>query len=225
MRPARAGCAEAGSPHARTPATRRNLEPAGSRSWRRGTTSVEFALVMPVLLMLSLGTTDVVGLLRAQMRVDSTAQQLGQLVSQCNRISSPGDIGQFWAYAQRIMGTVGTVTGTGAEGAVIVSAIGWVSNSNRVVWQSRTGSGAYASTVGSAGAAATLPGGASVPPGQTMFVTEVYLGREQWAMAAGLMGAGTERTLSGVSLFLTRAADAPSLQVPPATNPQPVCTA
>jgi Flp pilus assembly protein TadG len=202
------------------------MRPASvTRLGRRGTTAVEFAIVAPVLLMLSLGTTDIVVLMRAQMRVDSAAQQLGQVVSQCNRIVAPGDIDQFWNFAQTIVGTQGVVTGPGAAGAVIVSAVGQVSGANRVVWQYRTGSADYPSRIGTSGATATLPGGATIPTGQTMFVTEVYLGRQQWSMAEALMGANEQRTLAGISLFLTRATDAPSLQVPPAASATPVCTA
>jgi len=200
------------------------MRPA-SRTARAGTISVELALVVPVLGLLALGTSDIVGLLRAQLRLDMAAQQVGQLVSQCNRIVAPGDINQFWAYAQRVVGGFATLTGPGANGAVIISAIGRIDGANRVTWQYRTGGGLFLSNIGTSGGTATLPGGVNVPDGQTMFVTEVYLRRQQWPMAGALMGGSTPRTLMGESLFLTRAPDAPSLQAVPANNAQPACTA
>lgn len=192
---------------------------------RRGMVSVEFALTIPILVLLAVGASDIVGLLRAQLRVDMVAQQLGQLVSQCNRINAPGDIEQFWAHAQRMAGGTGQVSGAGAEGAVIISAVGRINNANRITWQQRTGNANHSSSIGAAGATATLPGGFTVPAGQTLFVTEVFLPRETWPNAGNFMGGSGLQTLSAITLFLTRAADAPSLQTLQASSPQPSCTA
>ncbi len=197
----------------------------GASRRRRGSISAEMAAVMPVLLLLSLGASDLVGLMRTQLRVDATAQQLGQLVSQCNRIVSPGDIAQFWGYAQRILGTSSSIAGTDADGAAIISAVGLAGGVPQVAWQFRSGRPAHASAIGAPGGPATLPGGAGVPPGQTLFVTEIVLSHEDWSLAASLMGGSTMRTLRGTSLFLTRAPDAPSLLLPPPASAQPSCTA
>jgi hypothetical protein len=192
---------------------------------RRGSSVVEFALIAPLLLTLSMAATDLVNFLRAQMRVDAVAQQLGQLVSQCTRIANPGDVNQFWAYAQRIVGDLGTVTGDGAQGGVIISAVGVVESGNRVAWQHRTGLATHASSVGSPGGTATLGGAMGVPTGQTLFVTEVFLPRQLWSLSSAIMGEGPPRVLNGTTLFVTRATDAPSLQIAPASSATPACTA
>jgi Flp pilus assembly protein TadG len=191
---------------------------------RRGSAAVEFGLLAPVLLLLAMAGTDLVNFMRAQMRVDSAAQQLGQLISQCNRIATPGDTDQFWAYAQRIVGSLGSVNGATAAGAVVVSAVGLVEGANRVAWQQRSGSALHASEVGIAGGAANLAGGMVVPAGQTLFVTEVFLPREPWSLATGFFGTAAAQVLRGSTLFLTRAPDAPSLQLPPVNTAQPDCT-
>jgi Flp pilus assembly protein TadG len=191
---------------------------------RRGTTTVEFGLMVPVLLLLATAGTDLVNFMRAQMRLDSAALQLGQLVSQCNRIATPGDTDQFWTYAQRIVGNLGSVSGAGATGSVIVSAVALSEGSTRVAWQQRSGSTAHASSVGAAGAAATLPGSFAVPAGQTLFVTEVFLPRDPWSLGVPFMGGGSPQVLRGMTLFLTRAPDAPALQRAPTNNAQPDCT-
>ena len=187
--------------------------------------SVEFALAVPLLVLLVVGASDIVGTMRAQLRVEMVARQLGQLVSQCNRIVAPGDIDQFWTYAQAIAGNAGRVSGGGAEGTVIISAVGLVGGASRVAWQARTGSASHASRIGTALGTATVPGGFSVPTGQTLFAVEVFLPRTTWPNAGAFMGGGAPRTLSGSSLFLTRATDAPSLQTLHTNTPAPACTA
>jgi hypothetical protein len=194
------------------------------RDGRRGSSAVEFALVAPAILLLATAGTDLVNYLRSQMRVDAVAQQLGQLVSQCNRIVNPGDVNQFWTYAQRIVGDLGVVTGAGAEGAVIITAVGNVGNVSTIAWQQRTGSATHASSVGAGSGAATLGGSYVVPTGQTLFVTEVFLPRQLWNLSEPIMGTEPKFTLNGTTLFFTRATDAPSLQIVPANSSTPVCT-
>lgn len=196
-----------------------------ARRDRRGFVSLEFAIGLPMLFVLLLGGSDLVALLRAQLRADLAAQQLGQVVSQCNRISAPGDIDVFWLVAQRSIGDAGAVTGAMAPGAVIVSAVGRSGNDSRVMWQQRTGSPLHISRVGTAGNIATLPGGFQVAAGQTLFVTEVYLRPENWPLAGRLLGGSSQRTLGSFALFVARAPDAPALLAPPANDPSPVCTA
>lgn len=196
-----------------------------ARRPRRGSASAEFGLLAPVLLLLAMAGADLVNFMRTQMRLDSAALQLGQLVSQCNRISTPGDTDQFWTYAQRIVGSAGNVTGASATGAVVLSAVAQQNGATRVMWQHRGGSAAHASRVGVAGGNATLPGGFAVPPGQTLFVTEVFLPRAPWSLGTLFMDDAAEQVLRGMTVFLTRAPDAPALQLAPAASPQPDCTA
>lgn len=200
---------------------RRRQAPRGARA---GAVSVEFGLLLPILALIVMAMSDVVNLFRAHLRVESTALQLGQLVSQCNAITTPGDTSQFWTYAQRVMGSLGAITGAGANGAVIVSAVGRVNNANQVAWQQRTGNAAIQSRVGTAGGPATLSGNFEVPQGQTLFVTEVFLPRDTWISAAGLVGSDAERVLRGATMFLTRAPDAPALLQPPTASSQTNCT-
>jgi Flp pilus assembly protein TadG len=193
---------------------------------KRGIVAVEFALVAPVLILLALATTDLVQLLRSQLRLDAAAVQLGQLVSQCNRITDSGDVNQFWTYAQRIVGSLGTVTGANAQGAVIISAVySPDGKKNTLAWQKKTGNAAQTSSVGlTPGNAATITEGFVVPAGQTLLVTEVSLPQQPWVLSARFMGSVLPTVLNGTTLFLTRAPDAPSIQTPPVISPQPDCT-
>jgi len=191
---------------------------------KNGTVAVEFGLAAPLLLLLALATTDLVQLLRSQLRLDSAAVQVGQLVSQCNRITDPGDTSQFWVYAQRVMGDQGDVTGTDATGSIIVSAVFSQSGANRVAWQRRAGNAASRSSVGVQGGTATISEGLVVPTGQTLLVTEVFFPRDPWVLSASIMGGALPVVLSGTTLFMTRAPDAPSIQKPPTSSAQPDCT-
>lgn len=187
---------------------------------------MEAALVFPVLILLILATVDLVNFYRVQMRLDSAAAQLGQVVSQCNTITAPGDTTQFWTYAQTIVGNLGQVSGTGTlvTGGVILSAVYSSSGTNKVAWQVRTGSSSLTSSVGTAGGNATLTEGFAVPSGQTLLVTEVFLPRSVWILSNALMGGAIPTVLNGTTLFLTRAADAPSLQNAPTASSATACT-
>jgi hypothetical protein len=195
---------------------------------RRGAAALELVLIAPIFFLIALATTDVVRYFRAQLRVETVAVQLGQIVSQCRRITDPGDVSQFWAHATRIAGGVVDVN-SGTGGAVIVTAVGRNNNANRALWRKRTGNTTIASSV-----ATTVPGTATiaegfvVPSGQTLFVTEVYAIVQPWILSAGLIGTVLPNVLNGTTLFLSRAPDPTVLQTDPATvtNPNTAdCTA
>lgn len=195
---------------------------------RRGAAALELVLIAPIFFLIALATTDVVRYFRAQLRVETVAVQLGQIISQCRRITDPGDVSQFWAHATRIAGGVVDVN-SGTGGAVIVTAVGRNNNANRALWRKRTGNTTIASSV-----ATTVPGTATiaegfvVPSGQTLFVTEVYAIVQPWILSAGLIGTVLPNVLNGTTLFLSRAPDPTVLQTDPATvtNPNTAdCTA
>jgi hypothetical protein len=203
----------------------------GSRFGRRGVAALEFGLLAPALLLLLLAGFDVVQSLRAQLRVDSAANQLGQIISRCETITAPGDTALLWWHGQRIIGNLGSVTGGTAGGTIIVTAVfgvagtGGAAGVNRVAWQQRTGRTDILSSVGTnvRNSVATLDNGFIVPPQQTLIVTEILLPRQPWVFAAGLIGNNAPRTARGTTLFLTRAADAAGVQAVPATSNTPAC--
>ena len=192
---------------------------------RSGVAAVEFAFVAPLLIILSLATADLVQYIRAQLRLDETAVQLGQVVSQCDSVST-ADAQQFWNYAQQIMGSVGTVTGAAktTPGAIIISAVySPDGKTNKVAWQLSTGNPLQGSSVGVAGGTAHITEGFIVPSGDTLLVTEVFLPLQPWVFSAGFMGSVAATTLNGTTLYLTRASDASAIQQRPTGN-QLACT-
>jgi len=202
------------------------MRPASHRGLgRRGWVAAEFALVAPIFFLIALGAADLVSLLRAQLRADTVAVQIGQIVSQCRRITAPGDVSPLWAHAERIAGNVIDVNSP-TGGATIISAVSRNNNANRLSWQIRTGNVSQTSSVGATqGGAATISNGFVVPAGQTLFVTEVYAVVRPWVLSAGLIGTALPSVINGTTLFLSRAPDPVALQAPPAASNVPDCTA
>jgi hypothetical protein len=190
-------------------------------------------VLAPALLLLLLAAFDLVQTLRAQLRVDATAAQLGQIVSRCDRLVAPGDTSLLWGHGQRIVGSLGLLTGALADGGIIVTAVygqagvGGQPSVNRVAWQQRTGRVGIVSSVGLAtrDSLATIAGGFIVPPGQTLIVTEVFMPRPAWVLSADLIGGAMPHTLRSSTLFLSRAPDAAAVQAAPASATTPLCLA
>jgi Flp pilus assembly protein TadG len=197
---------------------------------RRGVAASEFALVVPLFALILLATADVIRVFRAQIRMEMIAVQLGQVVSQCNRITTPGDTNEFWAHANRIAGGLVDVT---AQGSMIVSAVSLntTTNRNRLDWTVRTGNVSTRSILG-----VIQPGGEAVlrgrnaepfnmPAGQTLLVFEANAVVIPWRLSVGLIGTALPREVHGMTMFLTRSSEPARLQVPPANSAARDCTA
>lgn len=203
-----------------------------ARIGRRGWVAAEFALVAPVFFLVALGTADLIRLFRAQLRTETIAVQIGQIVSQCTNITT-ADVTQFWAHANRIAGGIVDVSSP-TGGRMIVSAVRrHQSNaSNILAWQRANGNVSHTSSVGvTPNAAATIVHNVAgvtpfvVPANQTLFVTEVFAIVQPWPLSAGLIGTVLPATIGAKTLFLTRARDPVALQTAPATSATPECTA
>lgn len=188
--------------------------------------------MVPVFFIVVLAVADVIRVFRAQIRMEMIAVQIGQIVSQCNRITNPGDVDQFWAHAMRIGGPlvdVNSLTG----GSMIISAVSQntATSQNRIDWRLRTGNPGTTSVLGPAGVGGTpnLRGTANAaflaPAGQTLFVFEANAVVLPWTLSAGLIGTALPARIGGVTLFLTRSAEPATLQVAPANSPTRDCTA
>jgi Flp pilus assembly protein TadG len=189
----------------------------------RGVAAIEFAITLPVLVLLGLGMADLMQALRAQLRLEATAVQLGQIVSQCQRITNAGDVNNLYAHAQLLMGNLGPVTGSvSPRGVVIITAVRNVSNQNRVAWQVRSGAntsgfsstvaGRTGNTAAQSGDTAAIAGGLVVPAEETLLVTEVMLSRDALILNGQSVAAFLPPVQRAATLFLSRAPDAVALQ-------------
>jgi hypothetical protein len=204
-----------------------------ARIGRRGWVAAEFALLAPAFFLVALGTADLIRLFRAQLRTETIAVQIGQIVSQCTRIHTPGDVNQFWAHANRIAGGVVDVNSP-TGGAIVISAFGRhaTNPANQLAWQIRTGNVSHTPSIGATpGGVATVShnvagvGAFVVPVNQTLFVTEVFAIVQPWPLSAGLIGTALPSVIGAKTLFLSRARDPQTLQTVPTNNATAECTA
>lgn len=218
-----------------SPSTPRTAERRWRRGFgRRGIAASEFALIAPLFALTLLATADLVRVFRAQIRMEMIAVQIGQIVSQCNRITTPGDTDEFWAQATRIGGGLVDVN---SVGYMIVSAVSLdtVNNRNRLDWRIRSRDTVNLNLVPSVfgnvaqGGAVTLRGtGAAtflMPLGETLMVFEAYAPVIPWQLSVGLIGTALPGTVSGVTMFLTRVSEPSRLRTPPTNSNARDCTA
>lgn len=156
---------------------------------------VEFALVMPVLMLLVVAATEIGGSLLLNQRLENAAAQVGDLVSQEERpsVARLADIFASVAYS------IGR-PGFDQDGVVIVSAVGRTSGGGRkLLWQLRgAGQLAEPSRIGVAGGAATLPPALSAGTDRTLLAVELFYRHQE------LTGAALSRK---TAFFVPRAGD------------------
>lgn len=163
----------------------------------RGAVAVEAALLMPILTLLILGGLDVARFARITGSADRVAVSVADLITQCDRTSfshpstnlnNPCDIGAIYQAAVVSAGGIDLTN----DGEIIVSSVGWYSISpttpgdlsamQRVLWQdvspyTETG---VASSVGTPGMIAKLPGGNILPEAHNVIVVEVFVRFHPW---------------------------------------------
>jgi Flp pilus assembly protein TadG len=191
---------------------------------RRGLAAVEFAVVTPMLMMLFLGFADAVQLGRGHLRVQSTATQLGQVISQCRKVSG-GDQRQLMDLAQRLLGPF---AGAGKDWAVVVTAIGRDAQNTAFTWtmQQRT-SGITPASLG-----AQTPANLTLERNQMVFRTEVFVNVETtfFSKKTPLLATftGSRPTLElavGRALHMTRSGDVNELASQDTRNTGEECLA
>jgi Flp pilus assembly protein TadG len=152
--------------------------PRPSRSLRRfctdrlGTLPVEFALVLPVLILLLVGTADVAWLYIANNKVQRAAAAVADLTARTARIHA-SDVDDLFAAAREVAAPLDL----SGSGRVFVSSVNRPLGSGpRVVWQRATSGGlVVASRVGTAGGSADLGGSLTLAPGEEVIVGETFL--------------------------------------------------
>ena len=186
---------------------------------KRGVSSIEFALVAWVLALLALATVDVVTYIRTDFRLEQVAAQMGEVITQCQAINSPGDTNRFMQEAKVMAGGLDITDMTGI-GSFIITAIVPVPNSKSpaatIAWQYFFGNPLYGSSMCGAaltcstGASATIPGGFSIPDNQVLIVTEVSASVQPFMFSAKFINA-SKTILHSNALFLVRSANPSSL--------------
>jgi len=136
-----------------------------------GNVAVEFALALPVLLLMMLGSAEMARFVILHQKLDRVATTISDLVSRAETISesqiddifnAAGEVAEPFDLANLGVVVVSSITNADGEGAVIA-------------WQ-RSGGGSYsaASELGVAGDEPNLPDGFVVREGETAIIAEVF---------------------------------------------------
>lgn len=156
---------------------------------RRGSASIELALVLPVLVLLVAGSADLMLWMRAWFRVERVAAEVATVASQYTALTA-GDITALFNAGQLVAGTIDVTNSLGGQ---VISLISNGGSGNRVTWQRTVGG--YPSRIGAAGGVASLPASFTVPLGQTVLVTEAFTRRDTWVFSLKLRPDQANRNL------------------------------
>lgn len=137
----------------------------------RGNSAVEFGLIVPVLLVLVLGSVDLARFVILNQKLDRVAVSMADLVARAETIAET-DFTDIFIAADHIAEPFEL----GAFGSVIISAVTNPDGDGAAVAWQRLGGGSYAATsrLGAEGDTATLDDGFEVREGETAIISEVF---------------------------------------------------
>lgn len=145
---------------------------------RRGVSAVEFALVAPVLLLLSLGTVEVARFALLALKLQHAATTMADLATREEELTTATLDGLF-AAAGHITAPFDLV----GNGVVIVSGVtGADGDEPTVAWQRRGGELQASSGIGAVGGAADLPADLVLDDGETVVAAEVVFLHRPWLL-------------------------------------------
>lgn len=165
------------------------------RVHRRGIAALEFALCAPALVLLLVGTADIILLLRNEFILEQVSSQMGEVISQCQAINSPVDLARFDAEAQIIAGNF-SLTAPAGSGNFIVTAVALNTSGLPVAqWQHMGGNRVYGSILCSAGSCSagdsvSFPNGYKIPSGQVLISVETVSAFSKWVFSSKIFPSG-----------------------------------
>jgi len=175
--------------------------------------AVEFALIAPALALLFAGGAEVALHLRAWHRLERTAAEVANLLSQQERVSQ-ADVAALFDAAREIARPLPawSASGTAAERArTVVGIVRGTPSGNVTAWTCSRGDAALVPVV--AGRAA-LPAGLALAPGQTVAVVEVISSTGRWTLfpAGGGFVPGARARINVHAILRPRLAPLDTLQ-------------
>ena len=150
---------------------------------------MEFALLVPLLILLFGATAEIVVHIRTWFRLERTAAEVANVASQFDALATADVAGLFDA-AKAIAAPVtawsdGTSTG---RARTLIGVVSGTAGGNSLAWSCSRGDSGLVNLV--AGKAA-LPNGFVVPNGQSVLVVEVVNAATPWSIMAAPMFFGT----------------------------------
>lgn len=166
---------------------------------RRGAAAVEFALLVPLLILFFAATAEIVLYMRTWFRLERTAAEVANVASQAETLATADIAGLFEAARAVAAPVTAWSSGPGSGRArTIIGVVAGTGGGNSVAWTCSRGDAGLANQV--AGRAA-LPANFVVPNGQSVVVVEVVNAVTPWSIMAnappvffGTVGPGPVRT-------------------------------
>jgi Flp pilus assembly protein TadG len=172
--------------------------------WRaatcRGVAAVEFALVVPFVILVMMAGADLSLFMRTVMQMDETSAEVAMAVTQYDNLYAGDFTGLF--NASQLM--AGTTAVTGLSGATIISGIVNAGGKQTISWQKISPSAKFNSLFGVAGAVPVLPNSYALPSGGTLIAVEVFTTASTWVLSATLMGGPGNTSIRSYALFEPR---------------------
>lgn len=161
-----------------------------------GAAALEFALVLPILVVTVLGTVEVGRFVQLYMKVQNVSGNVGDIMSRPEQVSA-SDLSALFSAAPVMM----TPFEAGPKLRLIVSGVVVPAPDDppQVAWQSAGGGLAAASAVGRVGETANVPDGLVTIGGEALIVTETIYAYDPW-----LLGLVPQQTVREVSYFRPR---------------------
>lgn len=140
------------------------------RKSQSGLAAVEFALSLPLLILLTFGSIEVTLYILISQKLERVSTTLSDLVAQSTTITT-AQLDQIITAAGQVM----LPYNFGTDGYAIISSVTKTGTNAPVVnWQYRSGGTAQTSLIGTVGAAATLPAGFTMADKDNVIITEVF---------------------------------------------------
>ncbi len=157
----------------------------------------------PVLALLALATVDLVTYIRTYFQLEQVTAQMGEVITQCQALDSPGDMNRFQAEAQIMAGNLNITTSTGVGSFIITGIVpGSGGAAATIAWQYMFGNPLYgssmcgSSTTCQAGATATNPHYFKIPSGQVLIATEATAAVQLFLFSTKVMSLFSSKPMS-----------------------------
>ena len=179
-------------------------------SRRRGVAAIEFALTAPFLLLIMIGSADLVVWMRTWLQIQKSAAGVAQVISQYKATYTSDFTGVFYPIAQAGMGS-GLLACS--KGGMVVTGVDNSTGTPKVGWQWKSGScvsSSYTTTSGST-LKPSLPGSYAPPSGLSVIIVELATSQSTFLLSAGLMGTSGPSAIAAYNVVMPRAGGLPTL--------------
>lgn len=154
---------------------------------RKGAVAIEFALSLPILILLLLGGSDAAYMMIVAQRVDRIAFSVTDIVTQSEMLTN-ADVNKILGASSELMAPFPF----GTKGIVILSSIYKPQGQTATIKWQRSGGGSLARTskIGIQGAIPALPNGLTLLDNDNVIIAEVYYDFSPMFMNAGILSRG-----------------------------------